>query len=84
MPMLFDSLSEGGECVREKKLNCSRVAFLEGVKRAQYQFVIWKSASDKYPDKPMPGNYGWKRDCDKYISVMMTLPPSCLPKPLCS
>ena len=23
----------------------------------------------------MPDNYGWKRDCDKYISVMTTLPP---------
>ena len=28
----------------------------------------------------MPNNYGWKRDCDKYISVMMTLPPA--PPPL--
>ena len=24
----------------------------------------------------MPDNYGWKRFCDKYISVMMTLPPA--------
>ena len=24
----------------------------------------------------MPDNYGWKRDCDEYISVMMTLPPA--------
>ena len=24
----------------------------------------------------MPDNNGWKRDCDKYISVMMTLPPA--------
>ena len=24
----------------------------------------------------MPGNYGWKRDYDKYISVIMTLPPA--------
>ena len=24
----------------------------------------------------MPDNYGWKRDCDKHISVMMALPPA--------
>ena len=80
MPMLFDSLSEGGECFREKKILIAKPTtfkgcVLEGVKRAQYQFIIWKSASGKYPDKPMPDNYGLKRDCDKYISVMMALPP---------
>ena len=67
--MLFDSWM-----FYRKKLN-ARAVFLEGVKRAQYQFIIWKSASDIYPDKPMPDNYGWKR-CDKYISVMRTLPPA--------
>ena len=48
-----------------RNLPPSRATFLEGVKRAQYQFIIWKSASDINPDKPMPDNYGWKRDCDK-------------------
>ena len=80
--MLFHSLSKGGGCFREKKkaewLNIppSMAPFFESVKRAQYQFIIWKFASGIYPDKPMPGNYGWKRDCDKYISVMMKLPPA--------
>ena len=79
--MLLDSLSEGGGCFKEKKtellhLPHSGAAFLEGVKRAQYQFIIWKSASVIYSDKPMPAIYGWKRwDCDKYISVVTLLPP---------
>ena len=79
---MFDSLSEGGGCFGEKEvelrnLPSSRATFLEGVKRAQYQFIIWKSEPDINPqaDKPMPDNYGWKRDCVKYISVMTTLPP---------
>ena len=48
----------------------------EGVKRVHYQFILWKSAPDINPEKPMPDNYGWNRDCDKYISVMTTLPPN--------
>ena len=52
----------------------SRAAFLKGVKRTQYQFIIWKSAPDINPDKPMPDNNGWKWECNKYISVMTTLP----------
>ena len=24
----------------------------------------------------MPDNYGWKRECDKYIPVMTKLPPA--------
>ena len=58
-----------------KKLNCETYHLLEGVKRVHYQYIIWKSAPDINPDKPMPDNYGWKRDYDKYISVMTTLPP---------
>ena len=80
---MFDSLSEDGGCFGEKKaelrnLPPSRATFLEGVKRAKYKFIIWKSEPDINPqaDKPMPDNYGWKRDCDKYISIMTTLPPA--------
>ena len=58
------------------KLPPSRAAFLESVKRSQYQCIIWKSAPDPNPDIPMPDDYGWKRDCDKYIPVMTTLPPA--------
>ena len=47
-----------------RNLPPSRATFLEGVKRAHYQFIIRKSAPDINPDKPMPDNYGWKRDCD--------------------
>ena len=82
-----------------RNLPPSRATFLEGVKRAQYQFIIWKSAPDINSDKvnkgakirnrynqvphlTMPDNSGWKLDCDKYISVMTTLPPAS--KPLCS
>ena len=63
-----------------KKTTSSRASFLEGVKRAQYQFIIWKSAADIKADKPTPGNYGCKRDCIKYISVMTTLPLSAADK----
>ena len=61
-----------------RNLPPSRATFLEDVKRAQYQFIIWKSEPDinLQADKPMPDNYGWKRDCDKYIYVMTTLPPA--------
>ena len=72
-PILFDSLSEGGGCFeRNKKLNSkppSRTTFLKGVERVHYQFILWKSAPDINPDKPMPDNYVWKRNCDKYISA---------------
>ena len=89
-PILSDSLSEGGWCFKEEKkaelqnLPLSRAAFLEGVKRAQNQFIIWKSASGIYPNKPMSDNYGWKRDCCKYISVMITASSPSPPRPLCS
>ena len=56
-----------------RNLPPSRATFHEGVKRAHYQLIIWKSAPDINPDKPMPDNYAWKRDYDKY-SVMTTLP----------
>ena len=64
------------EKIELRNLLHSRATFLECVKLAQYQFIIWKSEPDIYPDKPMPDNYGWKRDCDKYIYVMTTLPPA--------
>ena len=32
--------------------------FLEGVKPAQYQCIIWKTSSVINPDKSMPDNYG--------------------------
>ena len=48
--------------------------FREGVKRAQYQCIIWKTSPVINPDKSMPNNYGLKRDCDKYCPVMMSLP----------
>ena len=69
------------DALEKKNQPSSRAAFLVGVKRAQYQFIIWKSASGIYPDKRMPDNYGWKRFCDKYISVMMILPPAPPPPP---
>ena len=58
-----------------QKLPLLRAVFLEGAKRAQYQCIIWKSSAVINPDKSMPDNYGWKRDCDKYFPVMMALPP---------
>ena len=80
-PILFDSLGEGDGCFGEKKaelqnLPPSKAVFLEGVKCAPFQFIIWKSAPAINPDKPMPDSYGWKRDCDRYILVMTTLPPA--------
>ena len=41
-----------------QKLPLPRAVFLEGVKRAQYQCIIWKTSSVIYPDKSMPDNYG--------------------------
>lgn len=58
------------------KLPPTRAAFHESLKRAQYQCIIWKAASEPNPDIPVPENYGWKRDGDKYIPVMTTLPPA--------
>ena len=57
-----------------QKLPLSRAVFLKGVKRAQYQSIIWKSSPVFNHDKSMPDNYGKKRDCEKYIPVMTTLP----------
>ena len=58
-----------------QKLPLPRAVFVKGVKRAQYQCIIWKSSPVLNPDKPMPDNYGWKWNCDNHISVMTTLPP---------
>ena len=41
-----------------QKLPLLRAVFLEGVKRAQYQCIIWKTSSVINPDKSMPDNYG--------------------------
>ena len=81
MPMLFDSLSVGGGCFREKKsfmlsLPPSRAAFLEDVKRTKHQFKYLEIRIWHLSWQTMRGNYSWKRDCDKYISVMMTWPPA--------
>ena len=43
-------------------------------KRVQGQCMIWKSTPDPNPDIPVPINYRWKRDCDKYTPVMTILP----------
>ena len=41
-----------------QKLPLPRAVFLEGVKRAQYQGIIWKTSSVINPDKSIPDNYG--------------------------
>ena len=40
-----------------QKLQLPRAVFLEGVKRAQYQCIIWKTSSVINLDKSMPDNY---------------------------
>ena len=64
-----------------KKLNCknyhnqelyfSKVASVRNI-NAYFR----KSTPDINPDKPMPDNHCWKRDCDKYIVFRATLPPA--------
>ena len=41
-----------------KQLPLSRAVFLEGVKRALYQGIIWKSSAVINPNKSMPDNNG--------------------------
>ena len=41
-----------------QKLPLPKAVFLEGVKRVQYQCIIWKTSSFINPDKSMPNNYG--------------------------
>ena len=41
-----------------QELSFPRAVFLEGVKRAQYQSIIWKTSPVINPDKSMPYNYG--------------------------
>ena len=41
-----------------QELPLPRVVFLEGVKRAQYQWIIWKTSPVINPDKSRPDNYG--------------------------
>ena len=57
-----------------QELPLPRAVFLEGVKRAQYQLIIWKTSPIINPDKARPDNYGKRPDCNKYCPVMMTLP----------
>ena len=40
------------------ELPLPRAVFLESVKRAQYQRIIWKTSPVINPDKSMPDNYG--------------------------
>ena len=47
-----------------QKLPLPRAVFHEGVKRAQYQCIIWKPSPFINPDKSLPDNYGQKWDCD--------------------
>ena len=39
-----------------QKLSLLRAVFFEGVKRAQYQCIIWKTSPVISPDKSMPDN----------------------------
>ena len=60
--ILFDSLRWRSGYLGEKKAELQklpppRAVFLEGVKRAQYQCIIWKTSSVINPDKSMPDNY---------------------------
>ena len=62
-PKLFDSLRWGSGYFGEKKaelqkLPLSRAVFLEGVKCAQYQCIIWKTSPVINHDKSMPDNHG--------------------------
>ena len=41
-----------------QKLPLPRAVFFEGVKRAQYQCIIWKTSSVINPGISMPDNYG--------------------------
>ena len=52
-----------------QKLPRSRAVFLEGVKRVQYQSIIWKSSPVIDHDKSMPDNYGKKRDCENIFPL---------------
>ena len=62
-PIFFDSMRWRSGYLGEKKaelqkLPLPRAVFLEGVKRVQYQCIIWKTSSVINPDKSMPDNYG--------------------------
>ena len=61
-PILFDSLRWRSGYLGEKKAELQKLplpaVFLEGVKPAQYQCIIWKTSSVINPDKSMPDNYG--------------------------
>ena len=41
-----------------QKLPLPKAVFLEGVKRAQYRCIIWKTSPVINPDKSMPDIYG--------------------------
>ena len=57
-----------------QKQSLPRAVFLEGIEHAQYQCIIWKTSPAIYPDKSIHDNYVYKRGCEKYCPVMMTLP----------
>ena len=52
---MLDALEKKTEL---KQLPLSRAVFLEGVKRVQYQCIIWKYSAVINPDKSMPDNHG--------------------------
>ena len=41
-----------------QELQLPKAVLLEGVKLAQYQWIIWKTSPVINPDKSMPDNYG--------------------------
>ena len=58
-----------------KSLPPSHNAFVKHVHRAQYQAIIWESATQSDPPDLDPNQYGWHKDEDATTLSPTTLPP---------
>ena len=58
-----------------KSLPPSHNAFVQHVHRAQYQAIIWESATQSDPPDLDPNQYGWHKDEDGTTLSPTTLPP---------
>ena len=64
-----------------KTLPPTHEAFIENIKRAHFQAIIWYSTLEASPPDIDPTLYGWQRDMENRILSPVGLPDNIAPAP---
>ena len=61
---------------QSERLPPTQATLRQAILRAHYQALVWNNDIVTNPTLPSPENYGWELHGDKWVPVMMTLPPA--------